>query len=339
MQQYVYDDRMQYGSKPGEDISPHLMDGSRTKYSEYIHVQEAVNANVYVPNNLVVGAPSSLAAFGENLTSVKHGTAAPPTETDQSGIRRNFPPFTSSSGYSHPVKDRHTYAETAFVDRQFLPQQPSKYDKAEDGVYENELTAKVTRWSLKHEGYRLAPVNVHAGNQTPSSVNAYEDQREKSLSPELPPPPPPLLSTEMTNLMNAHITAPPVVPPSVLPISPYSKSVNDPPPPPPPPVILPINGTGGDESAGNSAANDGSKLMSDKKPEDSVIDVRSDLLKAIREGIQLKKVGRQQEQEREKDVLNYGHDVAAILKRRMEDVMGRSESDSSVSDGEVDWDD
>ncbi|OUC48104.1 hypothetical protein D917_06419 [Trichinella nativa] len=108
------------------------------------------------------------------------------------------------------------------------------------------------------------------------------------------------------------------------------KSVSPELPPPPPPLStahsLPANGQA--VGAGGDAARPAkAPLPFSAGVPVEVIDTRSDLLKAIRQGIQLKKVDRQEEQKRESNAAKEGHDVAAILKRRMEYVFGRSESE------------
>lgn len=74
------------------------------------------------------------------------------------------------------------------------------------------------------------------------------------------------------------------------------------------------------------------------KPKSSlpaVSDARSDLLSAIRQGFQLRRVEEQREQEK-KDVV--GNDVATILSRRIAVEYSDSEDDSSEFD-EDDWSD
>ncbi|XP_062309569.1 actin-binding protein WASF3 isoform X1 [Osmerus eperlanus] len=92
-----------------------------------------------------------------------------------------------------------------------------------------------------------------------------------------------------------------------------------PPPPPVPPDLL--------QSAGH-----GEGRRADAQPP---ADARSDLLSAIRMGIQLKKVQEQQEQQAKKEPV--GNDVATILSRRIAVEYSDSEDDSELEENE--WSD
>ncbi|XP_017273470.1 wiskott-Aldrich syndrome protein family member 3-like [Kryptolebias marmoratus] len=94
-----------------------------------------------------------------------------------------------------------------------------------------------------------------------------------------------------------------------------------PPPPPLPPPAAPLHLPGHPEGSG-----------SETKP---VRDARSDLLSAIRMGIQLKKVQEQQEQQNKREPV--GNDVATILSRRIAVEYSDSEDDSELDDNE--WSD
>uniref|UniRef100_A0A8D0A1D5 Wiskott-Aldrich syndrome protein family member n=1 Tax=Sander lucioperca TaxID=283035 RepID=A0A8D0A1D5_SANLU len=99
-----------------------------------------------------------------------------------------------------------------------------------------------------------------------------------------------------------------------------------PPPPGPPPPPL---------SAG--ASHSATRKMSSSAPAETsaVNDARSDLLAAIRMGIQLKKVQEQQEQQAKREPV--GNDVATILSRRIAVEYSDSEDDSELE--ENDWSD
>ncbi|XP_034025063.1 wiskott-Aldrich syndrome protein family member 3b [Thalassophryne amazonica] len=98
-----------------------------------------------------------------------------------------------------------------------------------------------------------------------------------------------------------------------------------PPPPGPPPPPLP---------AGTSHIT--THKMSSAPVENTVVsDARSDLLAAIRMGIQLKKVQEQQEQQAKREPV--GNDVATILSRRIAVEYSDSEDDSELE--ENDWSD
>jgi hypothetical protein len=70
-------------------------------------------------------------------------------------------------------------------------------------------------------------------------------------------------------------------------------------------------------------------------------DPRNDLLRSIRQGVQLKKAQKDEEEKREQESAATGHDVAAILQKRMKDVMGGSSDEDGSEDGSFgnEWDD
>ncbi|XP_004642925.1 wiskott-Aldrich syndrome protein family member 2 [Octodon degus] len=158
-------------------------------------------------------------------------------------------------------------------------------------------------------------------------------------SPETPPPPSPPSFPP-----HPDFAAPPPPPPPpaadypTLPPPPISQSaggVPPPPPPPPPPGPPPLPFSGVDSQP---AAPPPPPLSDATKPKSSlpaVSDARSDLLSAIRQGFQLRRVEEQREQEK-RDVV--GNDVATILSRRIAVEYSDSEDDSSEFD-EDDWSD
>lgn len=143
-----------------------------------------------------------------------------------------------------------------------------------------------------------------------SSPSAYP-------SPPAPPPPPSMSSV-----------SPPPPPPM-----PMGGGPPPPPPPPPPPGPPPppsLNGPAAPPSGGGSAP------ASTPKPQPApASDARSDLLQAIRQGFNLRKVEAQREQEKRDHT---GNDVAAILSRRIAVECSDSEDDSSEFDDD-DWSD
>ncbi|XP_067167516.1 actin-binding protein WASF2 isoform X2 [Apteryx mantelli] len=181
--------------------------------------------------------------------------------------------------------------------------------------------------------------------------------------PPAPPPPPPLMETSPlppppmgfpspgtppppsppSFPPHPEFAAPPPPPPppaveyaSVLPLplpQPGSGSAPPPPPPPPPPGPPPLT-----SSLDGPPAPPLPSDTSTSKPKSSlpaVSDARSDLLSAIRQGFQLRKVEEQREQEK-RDVV--GNDVATILSRRIAVEYSDSEDDSSEFD-EDEWSD
>ncbi|XP_066573677.1 actin-binding protein WASF2 [Amia ocellicauda] len=129
-------------------------------------------------------------------------------------------------------------------------------------------------------------------------------------APPVPPPPP---SLDATGSMPA--SQPPGGPP--------------PPPPPPPPPGPPPPSSGPPPPPPPSGATP--KVQA----EEPANDARSDLLQAIRQGFNLRKVEEQREQEKRDHM---GNDVAAILSRRIAVECSDSEDDSSEFD-EEEWSD
>ncbi|KAI5711470.1 hypothetical protein M8J76_008887 [Diaphorina citri] len=182
------------------------------------------------------------------------------------------------------------------------------------------------------------PSTTNSNNSTPTTVSASNTPtRARSMSAGrdiLPPPPPPPIDNTPPE---------PLPPPPPLSPSPPLHSIPPPPPPPPlpngpsPPLPPLMNG---DLHLPNSTKSPLKQGSTTSPPKPSNIDVRkpvydprSDLLKAIRDGITLRKVERveQKEGERQKAL----HDVASILARRV--AVEFSDSDSA-SESEYDSD-
>ncbi|XP_029514433.2 LOW QUALITY PROTEIN: wiskott-Aldrich syndrome protein family member 2 [Oncorhynchus nerka] len=153
------------------------------------------------------------------------------------------------------------------------------------------------------------------------------------------PPPPPL---DLTLPLPLFPLPPPIPPPcptssflSGLHLSASSPSLPQgggaPPPPPPPPPPGPPPPTSGPPPPPSPGAPP--PLKSTQAQPEAPADAHSDLLSAIRQGFNLRKVEEQKEQEK-KD--NYGNDVAAILSRRIAVECSDSEDDSSEL-GDDDW--
>ncbi|PNJ20454.1 WASF2 isoform 3 [Pongo abelii] len=154
------------------------------------------------------------------------------------------------------------------------------------------------------------------GTPPPPSPPSFPPHPDFAAPP--PPPPPPAADY-------------PTLPPP--PLSQPTGGEPPPPPPPPPPGPPPPPFTGAD---GQPAVPP--PLSDTTKPKSSlpaVSDARSDLLSAIRQGFQLRRVEEQREQEK-RDVV--GNDVATILSRRIAVEYSDSEDDSSEFD-EDDWSD
>uniref|UniRef100_A0A0N8C5U8 Wiskott-Aldrich syndrome family protein member n=1 Tax=Daphnia magna TaxID=35525 RepID=A0A0N8C5U8_9CRUS len=191
-------------------------------------------------------------------------------------------------------------------------------------------------------------------------------------SSSMPPPPPPLPPSTMLmppreSRESSSESDLPLPPPPPLPeTAPPDMRIAPPPPPPPPP--MPLSSPPHDN--GHVMANgDVGKLLSNSPPKVSpgrgvdeaiqsspvllqpakltprgppiplpALDGRSDLLKAIRDGISLRKVEKGQQREGEKGRMDALHDVASILARRVAMEISDSESGSDSGSGS-DWDD
>ncbi|XP_062846654.1 wiskott-Aldrich syndrome protein family member 2 [Trichomycterus rosablanca] len=192
-----------------------------------------------------------------------------------------------------------------------------------------------------------------------------------AISPSYPPPAPPALTSPVGRPSVAPPVAPPPPPPMGMPPPPpsgFDASPSPPPPaffpgptsiPPPPPMLSnipsppPVSGGGGPPpppppppppgppppSFAPSAPAPppaGPPVSAAPKAQPAqVSDGRSDLLAAIRQGFNLRKVEEQREQETRDYV---GNDVAAILSRRIAVECSDSEDDSSELDDE-EWSD
>ncbi|NXK87266.1 WASF3 protein, partial [Formicarius rufipectus] len=159
-----------------------------------------------------------------------------------------------------------------------------------------------------------------------------------------PPPPPPMIPSAQTAFVSP-LQLP--VPPShsgLVTGSTYTAThpppssglvVTAPPPPgpPPPPPGPPAAGASLSSSPMHAApASDAKRHEPAQAP---ISDARSDLLAAIRMGIQLKKVQEQREQEAKREPV--GNDVATILSRRI--AVEYSDSDDDSEFDENDWSD
>uniref|UniRef100_A0A0N5A4W7 Wiskott-Aldrich syndrome protein family member n=1 Tax=Parastrongyloides trichosuri TaxID=131310 RepID=A0A0N5A4W7_PARTI len=150
---------------------------------------------------------------------------------------------------------------------------------------------------------------------------------------ELPPPP----NVMITSSLLAQIPSLPKL--DLVPTE--SSSVPPPPPPPPPPMgtikIQPLQQQSGSFASDrkNCENNDNESGVKENNPPCS----RSNLLAEIQSGIKLKKVQRKEEKEAEKAAVDDTNDVAAILRRRMEHVLGHDDSSESNEENEDDdWD-
>ncbi|XP_030645023.1 actin-binding protein WASF2 [Chanos chanos] len=157
----------------------------------------------------------------------------------------------------------------------------------------------------------------------------------------VPPPPPPDFDTPPAPPVPFPASMPPAPPMDAgAPAPPPPPAGGGPPPPPPPPPPPgppppgpPPPGPPPPSSSGSAAPGGGSAAP--KAQPAPAGDARSDLLQAIRQGFNLRKVEEQREQEKRDFV---GNDVAAILSRRIAVECSDSEDDSSEFDDD-EWSD
>ncbi|XP_075907533.1 actin-binding protein WASF3-like [Nelusetta ayraudi] len=211
------------------------------------------------------------------------------------------------------------------------------------------VTAATTR---QHSLGRNQPHHHHqpgpagSANQNAARTVPVKEASEHQIPPAPPPPPPLMPSAFYSNSSHKAATAAPLHPAAAPsnqggaanPSQPYSPS---PPPPPPANYIPSASQPGGQAPPPSTAAPmlppvaDGRKVPGG--PNMPINDARSDLLAAIRRGIQLRKVQEQREQEEAKKREPTGNDVATILSRRIAVEYSDSEEESEPED--QDWSD
>ncbi|XP_060106029.1 actin-binding protein WASF3-like [Heteronotia binoei] len=200
------------------------------------------------------------------------------------------------------------------------------------------------------------PPETMLNGPRPQIVKDYGPQQvslAEYFVPPAPPPPPPVIPSAQT-AFDSPISASPAMAPSAVtsvalssytpspppaPPCPYSASppqtgplgppVAPPPPPPGPPTVT---------ASPAHSASPPAVAVEARKPQIPLIpmsDARSDLLAAIRRGIQLRKVQEQWEQEAKKEPV--GNDVATILSRRIAVEYSESDDDSELDENE--WSD
>ncbi|NWR71455.1 WASF3 protein, partial [Centropus unirufus] len=159
-----------------------------------------------------------------------------------------------------------------------------------------------------------------------------------------PPPPPPMIPSAQTAFVSP-LQLP--VPPShsgLVTGSAYAAThpppsgglvVTAPPPPGPPPPPPGPPAAGSSLSSSPMHASPATEAKRHEPAQPPISDARSDLLAAIRMGIQLKKVQEQREQEAKREPV--GNDVATILSRRI--AVEYSDSDDDSEFDENDWSD
>ncbi|XP_072231118.1 actin-binding protein WASF3 [Leuresthes tenuis] len=189
---------------------------------------------------------------------------------------------------------------------------------------------------VEHE-YHSIDVNYKRVTYATAEPGAADQINGSVLPPtdynSIPPPPPPgpPIPSAQTAFGFPLGALPPAPHNGVLhvgpgyplpPVPPPGPCMVPPPPGPPPPPLPPPAGPSHLPGHSNSS-------RTETKP---VGDARSDLLSAIRMGIQLKKVQEQQEQQNKREPV--GNDVATILSRRIAVEYTDSEDDSELEENE-----
>ncbi|KAI2650989.1 Wiskott-Aldrich syndrome protein family member 3 [Labeo rohita] len=196
--------------------------------------------------------------------------------------------------------------------------------------------------------HSLGRVQAHHGPPPPDSGH----QILEHFVPPAPPPPPPLIPSSQTafdstsgpqslapgtvvSLSRPYSPSPPPAPASAYTASPAhavmgGPPVAPPPPPPGPPTHAPSPSRVTHPSGESTLPRKG------QVPVIPMSDARSDLLAAIRRGIQLRKVQEQREQEAKKEPV--GNDVATILSRRIAVEYSESDEDSEPEENECQTD-
>ncbi|NWV78271.1 WASF3 protein, partial [Dasyornis broadbenti] len=248
-------------------------------------------------------------------------------------------------------------------DKEFRPDNrfsPSPYHMASsegslspDNSYASDAADHSYPASPNHPAQLLAPAShlapaehkegVLAATNPPEHVfRPAAGSRQNSLTrlqqPHAPPPPEAVLNGPRPHLVKDYGPQP----------VPMAEYFVPPAPPPPPPVIpsaqtafdSPISPPGPPAVSASPAhsASPPAPAVEPRKPQIPLMpmsDARSDLLAAIRRGIQLRKVQEQWEQEAKKEPV--GNDVATILSRRIAVEYSESDDDSELDDNE--WSD
>ncbi|XP_035856489.1 wiskott-Aldrich syndrome protein family member 3-like [Sander lucioperca] len=193
------------------------------------------------------------------------------------------------------------------------------------------------------------PPLAGSANQNGARTHAAKEANDHQIPPA-PPPPPPLMPSAgqmafpNSSTHSAAMATPlhPAAVPGNQGAPPLSRPFSPSPPPPPPANYSPSPSRPGGQAPPLAMAAPPLPPATDgRKPPGGIItpvnDARSDLLAAIRRGIQLRKVQEQREQEEAKKREPTGNDVATILSRRIAVEYSESEDDSEPED--QDWSD
>ncbi|XP_019352926.1 actin-binding protein WASF3 isoform X3 [Alligator mississippiensis] len=224
-----------------------------------------------------------------------------------------------SQGHEHEYRPPSTTVRHATLNR---PQQPPPPPpQASDG---------------SHSSVPLVPADY---GMLPAQIVDYYNP----TGPPPPPPPPMIPSAQTAFVSPLQLPVPPshsgLVTGSTYAATPHPPPtglvVTAPPPPGPPPPPPGPPAAGSSLSSSPMHAPPVAETKRHETTQAPISDARSDLLAAIRMGIQLKKVQEQREQEAKREPV--GNDVATILSRRI--AVEYSDSDDDSEFDENDWSD
>ncbi|KAG7232676.1 hypothetical protein INR49_008230 [Caranx melampygus] len=334
---------------------PHLSNGSLSlvHVQEQKHVEESSGREVKKVRKARNRRQEwNLMAFDKELRPDARVTPSPyhtsdgSMSPDRSGMSddHSFPASPHlHDAQGHDGKDHATVAtrgtgQTQSLDRALRPASAS--------------SAVATATTRQHSLGRNQPHHHHhlphtgSANQNGARTNATKDTSDHQIPPAPPPPPPLIPSVGQMGFPNisTHTAAmatplhPAAAPGGSTLSRPYSPS---PPPPPPANYVPSPSRPGGQAPPSATAAPPLPPATEGRKPPGGLNvpmnDARSDLLAAIRRGIQLRKVQEQREQEEAKKREPTGNDVATILSRRIAVEYSESEEESEPEDQE--WSD
>ncbi|XP_047242192.1 wiskott-Aldrich syndrome protein family member 3 isoform X1 [Girardinichthys multiradiatus] len=271
---------------------------------------------------------------------------------------------TATHPTDHHARDHLAAAQTQSLDRGLRP--ANQPPGAAGAVPPGRHVASLGRTSSAHGVQAGGDPTVNGPRQ--QSIKEYRAGHSGQPStipeyyiPPAPPPPPPTIPSAQTafdsatappsaaasaipptsSVLSCHYSPSPPPPPTNYVPSPAHPPPGAPPaaPPPPPPGVpaghqvhlSPLHAAVG-QAAVDSGPSTRKSTMLGMIP---MSDARSDLLAAIRRGIQLRKVQEQREQEAKREPV--GNDVATILSRRIAVEYSESDDDSELDENE--WSD
>ncbi|XP_077411095.1 wiskott-Aldrich syndrome protein family member 3b [Vanacampus margaritifer] len=251
-----------------------------------------------------------------------------PENRAQAGDLHHYPNAMNHAGHAHTYSGPPPSALAAQMAACHGPRGGGDYDNRGRAAAYQGGTLGRAHHHQHQQHVPLPPPPAEAMNGGSMSLPLLDYSMDGYANTGPPPPPPaPLIPSALTAFASPPGGPMSPVPGGYAPLPPpICGGPAAPPPPGPPPPPL---------QAGASHAM-AHKMSSPVPLESNVVnDARSDLLAAIRMGIQLKKVQEQQEQQAKREPV--GNDVATILSRRIAVEYSDSEDDSELEDN--DWSD